>query len=373
MADAVLKLAYEVSRVTEEKVALIDDVMRRTGVLALNARLEAARAGTAGAAFSVVAQEMGSLAGDIRKISSDLRDAVANNIAKLQSAGSQIQFELRGERFADLARSAVEIIDRNLYERSCDVRWWATDSAVVDALARGDAAARTFASERLATILRSYTVYLDLWVVDADGRVIANGRPQTYPGVIGLEVSRQAWFRDAMGTRDGDQYVVADVATAQALGDAPVATYATAIRSGAQANGRAIGALGIFFDWEPQAAAIVGGVGLSEEEKRHARVLLLDGAKRVIAASDRRGVLSESYDLKSSGAERGFYVDGNRLVAHALTPGYETYRGLGWSGLIEYRLSETPVDGSSVARAAARRSFSSELTPAGRSRHFHSL
>ena len=42
MADAVLKLAFEVSRVTEEKVALIDDVMRRTSVLALNARLEAA-------------------------------------------------------------------------------------------------------------------------------------------------------------------------------------------------------------------------------------------------------------------------------------------------------------------------------------------
>ena len=47
MADAVLKLAYEVSRVTEEKVALIEGVMRRTGVLALNARLEAARAGEA--------------------------------------------------------------------------------------------------------------------------------------------------------------------------------------------------------------------------------------------------------------------------------------------------------------------------------------
>src|ERR1700761_2845581 len=147
MADAVLKLAYEVSRVTEEKVALIDDVMRRTGVLALNARLEAARAGTAGAAFAGVAQEMGSLAGDIRAISSDLREAVANNIEKLQSAGSQIQFELRGERFADLARSAVEIIDRNLYERSCDVRWWATDSAVVDALANGDGRALRFASE----------------------------------------------------------------------------------------------------------------------------------------------------------------------------------------------------------------------------------
>ena len=59
MADAILKLAYEVSRVTEEKVGLIEGVMQRTGVLALNARLEAARAGGAGSAFSVVAQEMG--------------------------------------------------------------------------------------------------------------------------------------------------------------------------------------------------------------------------------------------------------------------------------------------------------------------------
>ncbi len=30
-----------------------------------------------------------------------------------------------GERLVDLALNAIEIIDRNLYERSCDVRWWA--------------------------------------------------------------------------------------------------------------------------------------------------------------------------------------------------------------------------------------------------------
>lgn len=34
----------------------------------------------------------------------------------------------------DLALNVVDLIDRNLYERSCDVRWWATDSAVVQAL-----------------------------------------------------------------------------------------------------------------------------------------------------------------------------------------------------------------------------------------------
>jgi hypothetical protein len=336
MQDDILGLALEVSRVTGEKISQIESIMRQTRLLALNARIEAGRAGAAGAAFGVVAHEMGSVSTQITEVAQELRAAVQQNVARLETVGAEMMTTFRGERLQDIALNAVEIIDRNLYERSCDVRWWATDSAMVQALEAPGATSASYAVERLATILRSYTVYLDLWVVDAQGRVIANGRPQVYPGVIGLDVSRETWFRNAMATGDGDQYVVADVASAASLGGAPVATYATAIRMGAQVNGQAIGALGIFFDWAPQAAAVVGGVGLSDEEKPHARVLLLDGAKRVIAASDGVGVLSEVYELKTAGGARGFYVDGDRLIAHALTPGYETYRGLGWSGVIEY-------------------------------------
>jgi hypothetical protein len=42
--------------------------------------------------------------------------------------------QIRGSRLPDLSLNAIDIIDRNLYERSCDVRWWATDSAIVDEL-----------------------------------------------------------------------------------------------------------------------------------------------------------------------------------------------------------------------------------------------
>ena len=335
MADAVLKLAYEVSRVTEEKVTLIDNVMRRTGVLALNARLEAARAGTAGAAFAVVAQEMGSLAGDIRTISSDLRDAVANNIEKLQSAGSQIQFELRGERFADLARSAVEIIDRNLYERSCDVRWWATDSAVVDALAKGGDHSLSFASERLATILRSYTVYLDLWVADRTGRVVTTGRPDLYSAALNADVSGTEWFQKGMATTSGDDFAVCDIQRNPLLGHAAVASYSTAIRSGGARDGERLGTLGIFFDWAPQAQAIVDGIGLTEEERISSRVMLLSSKNLVLASSDDEGMLTETYGLRHDGCGRGYYRTADRIVAFAQTPGYETYRGLGWWGCIE--------------------------------------
>jgi hypothetical protein len=336
--DDILALALEVSRVTSEKISQIETIMRQTRLLALNARIEAGRAGAAGAAFGVVAHEMGAVSAHITEVAHQLRAAVQENVARIETVGAEMMTSFRGARLQDIALNAVEIIDRNLYERSCDVRWWATDSAVVQALETPSAASASYAVERLATILRSYTVYLDLWVADAQGRVVADGRPQQYPGVIGLDVSREAWFRDAMATRDGDDYVVADVAAQPALGGAPVATYATAIRSDAQPGGQALGALGIFFDWAPQAAAVVGGVGLSEEEKQHARVMLLDGKNRVIAASDGKGVLAETYELKAEGRARGFYVEGGRLVAHALTPGYETYRGLGWSGVIEYRL-----------------------------------
>jgi hypothetical protein len=352
MQDDILALALEVSRITGEKISQIETIMRQTRLLALNARIEAGRAGAAGAAFGVVAHEMGDVSTRITDVARELRVAVQENVARIETVGAEMMTSFRGARLQDIALNAVELIDRNLYERSCDVRWWATDSAVVEALERPNPASASYAVERLATILRSYTVYLDLWVVDGEGRVVANGRPETYPGVIGRDVAREPWFRDALNTRDGDDYVVADVATAPALGAAPVATYATAIRRGAQPDGQPIGALGIFFDWAPQAAAIVGGVGLSDEEKRNARVMLLDGKNRVIAASDGVGMLTETYALNAKGASRGFYVEPGRLVAHALTPGYETYRGLGWSGVIEHRTAAGRAQLVSGAAAA---------------------
>jgi hypothetical protein len=335
--DDVLKLAYEVSRITEEKIGLIDGVMRQTGLLALNARLEAARAGTAGTAFSVVAQEMGAVAQEIRRIGSELRSSIATNIGSLESAGAQMVFDFRGTRFTDLARSAVEIIDRNLYERSCDVRWWATDSAVVAALQEPSEASIAYATKRLATILRSYTVYLDLWVADRDGRVVATGRPELYPHAIGLDVSGSEWFQQANHTYSGDDFWVCDIDTNPTLGNAAVATYSTAVRRGGEINGERLGALGIFFDWAPQAAAVLDGIGLAAEEREKSRLMILNAQHRVIAASDGKGLLSEIYPLAANKEASGYYRKDDKLIAFAETPGYETYRGLGWLGCIESR------------------------------------
>jgi hypothetical protein len=345
--DEILKLAFEVHRVTEEKIDVIDTLTRRTKVLSLNARIEASRAGEYGSAFAVVAQEMSEFAREVAQLATELRQVISSNTKQIETAGERMMLDFRGARYADLARNVVEIIDRNLFERSCDVRWWATDSAVVDAATASpdDDRISARACERLATILRSYTVYLDLWVADINGRVVAQGRGKRYPGVIGQDVSRSSWFRKALETETGDAFAVCDIAREPLLGGAAVAGYSTAIRRGGDVKGEPIGALGIFFDWEPQAQAVVRNIALTEEERRACRVMLLNADHQVIASSDGKGLLTERYPLKVADQERGFYRQGKSLISYALTPGYETYAGLGWYGCIESEIqSLSPTD-----------------------------
>ncbi len=336
--EAVVQLANGAAQLAAAKARAIQSITAQTRILALNATIEAARAGDAGKGFAVVAGEVKTVSAEIGRLASEMETELRSALDRLRLVGERMAEDVRGARLIDLCLNAIEIIDRNLYERTCDVRWWATDAAVVDVAADPVAAKVVEAERRLGVILSAYTVYLDLWICSADGRLIAHGRPDRYPALHGLDVSRESWFREAMATHSGDDYAVADIARCGALGGAPVATYAAVVREGGAARGRPIGVLGIHFDWGPQAQAVVKGVRLAPEEAARSRVLLVDAGNRVIAASDGQGELSETIAL-SGHARSGcaLQADGH-LVAHHDTPGYETYQGLGWKGVIVQKL-----------------------------------
>ncbi|GEO80681.1 methyl-accepting chemotaxis protein [Pararhodospirillum oryzae] len=331
--EQIIALTGDVREMTAAKIAEIQAVMGRTRILALNALIESARAGDAGKGFAVVAGEVKEVSREIEDIVLHLQSEMAAKVERLERIGHNA----RGQRLVDLSLNAVELIDRNLYERSCDVRWWATDSAVVDCLSEPSKTATQFACHRLGVILSAYTVYLDLWICDPQGRVIANGRPNRY-AVQGQSVAGEAWFQEALRTTSGDDYAVADIAINEALDHQPVATYAAAIREGGEARGKVLGVLGIHFDWGPQARAIVRGMRLDDTETTTSRALLLDAKGRVLAASDDRGVLNERIQLKTNGQDAGHYqLSDGTVVAFHRTPGYETYKGLGWYGCIMQR------------------------------------
>ncbi|MGJ4900293.1 methyl-accepting chemotaxis protein [Bradyrhizobium sp. HKCCYLS2058] len=328
----IARLTGEVNQIACEKTKSIQQITNQMKMLALNALIESSRVGAQGAGFAVVAQEVRAVGQLVETIARELEGQLTTRTGNLKSSIERMTERARGERMVDLALNAIELIDRNLYERTCDVRWWATDSAVVDCAAAPDAARVAHVSERLAVILSAYTVYLDLWLCDPSGKVIANGRADRF-NVVGQSVAETRWFREARGLRSGDDYVAGDVECQPLLGNAQVATYCASVREDGKAHGKPLGVLAIHFDWEAQARAIVQGVRVSESDR--ARALLVDSSHRVIASSDGQGILSERVSLKLDGKRSGFYQDASgRLVAFHATPGYETYKGLGWYGVI---------------------------------------
>jgi hypothetical protein len=339
----IVELSQRLGQLAEQKIAGINEINRASSYLAINALIESARAGAAGAGFVVVAREVKRVSAQIGELANSLSVDLATEVKRLAELGDEVLQRMQAQqaqRLTDLALNLIDIIDRNLYERSCDVRWWATDSAVVEAVSEPNAASAAYACKRLGVILDSYTVYLDLWVVDANGRVLANGRPDRYPGVMGSEVRGQPWFEQAMATGSGNEFASTDIESLAPLGNALVASYSTAIRRGGEAHGEPLGALVIFFDWQTQADAVVASVKFSDEERGRARALILDSNHRVIAASDGKGTLSEVMHLpaldKPTGQLRS--KDGT-LLGYAKTPGYETYRGMGWFGVVTLRPS----------------------------------
>lgn len=323
----------------------INQINLQTKVLSLNAQIEAARAGTVGQAFGVVAAEMRNLSELTAGAVGKLQEESQGNCDNISQTFKTLGTDIRATRLSDLAMTNMDIIDRNLYERSCDVRWWATDSSVVDALTLGTPEAQEFASKRLGVILDAYTVYFDIVVCDMEGKIIANGRPARF-NCQGASQKNAAWFQAALATRNGSEFGFQSVHKSQSLANgAHILVYSCTIRSGGEANGQPIGVLGIVFNWEALAQTIVHNTLISPEEKPFTRTCIVDSEGTVLADTSNQ-LLTDKLKLQDQqtlfAIKKGHLVrDFNgkpHILAHALSPGYETY-ATGWHSLILQRVN----------------------------------
>jgi len=96
MPERVVDLAKEVSDLATEKLRAIEDVSDQTRMLALNARVRAAHVGTQGAAFSVVAEEIGKVAGAVRELSEGLASELAPRSTRSTLSGAGSSTRCRG-------------------------------------------------------------------------------------------------------------------------------------------------------------------------------------------------------------------------------------------------------------------------------------
>ena len=277
-------------------IKAIGNINLQTKLLATNGQVEASRSGENGRAFSVIAEEMISLAGKTSQVAHGLISETKAALSELLEISDKLGKNVLGTRLSDLALNNIDLVDRNLYERTCDVRWWATDSSIVTAAASGQPDDCDYASRRMGVILDAYTVYFDLVLCDTKGNVIANGRPGEYESERTNQFDTE-WFQAVINSISGNEYGFQSVHSSELVNGENVLVYSCSVREGGEATGRIVGVLGVLFRYDDLAQTIVKNTPLSEAEKKVTRVCFTNGDRLMIADTQGR-ILEDTVDFE---------------------------------------------------------------------------
>ena len=155
-----------------------------------------------------------------------------------------------------LSSLAIDIMDRNLYERANDCRWWALNSYFREAF--DDYSTLDDKKDEISEILKYindlYTVYTNLIVFDKDGKVIAvsNRNEQFSLG----RVLTQDWVSKTLMLKDTSKYCVSKFEKTVLYDNESTYIYSSAIRS-MKNEAITTGGIAIIFDSKPQFNAML--------------------------------------------------------------------------------------------------------------------
>jgi chemotaxis signal transduction protein len=204
------------------------------------------------------------------------------------------------QQAAQLARLAADILDRNLYERANDCRWWAQSPALRDELRKpvtADGEARI--QQVLDHINGLYTVYSRLVVFDDTGVVRGVSRADSAPARASNRVPDD-WLASVRRLQGSQAYAVTPFADTDFHAAGPTYTYLAAITD---AGGQRLGGIGIVFNSRDELAAMLRDVA---------------GSRRCFAAFVGPGgdVLSTSLDTVDVELVKAARSSGTGLVEH---------------------------------------------------------
>ncbi|CAK0780784.1 Chemotaxis protein CheW [Gammaproteobacteria bacterium] len=191
---------------------------------------------------------------------------------------------LRAAEF--MAHLLVDLLDRNLYERSNDCRWWALTPALRHTLAAFERTEDMIQNitDILSYINSLYTVYTRLFVYDKTGRIIAStnlARQGEDSAVIGANINHDT-LQSVLSLASERNYYVTPFASNPLYNNLPTYVYHAAIRHPENPK-TIVGGIGIVFDAAPQLSAMLHG-GLNGKAGTTAFFLNREG--RIIAGTD---------------------------------------------------------------------------------------
>lgn len=152
-----------------------------------------------------------------------------------------------------LAKLAIDIMDRNLYERANDCRWWALTTFFKKSL-KGTQNNAEQIGKILAYINNLYTVYTNLFVYDKNGVVVAvSNENEKY--IVGNKLNYK-WVGETLGIKDSQNYSVSPFEKSSLYADRHTYIYGASITDIDDTN-EILGGIGVIFDSEPEFYAML--------------------------------------------------------------------------------------------------------------------
>ncbi|MGB0214153.1 MAG: cache domain-containing protein [Alteromonas oceani] len=305
--------------------ATLSNIQRRSRVVTddldlvvLNGRIAAARTD---------ADEFIPILEEIRQIGRQMQGIFSRSVRQLMTTALTTHYNSLSAQ----AALAIDIMDRNLYERANDCRWWALTETFTRKLAAADIppqAAQSM-SDILAYINNLYTVYQGIYVYDKNGRIIAVSNPGLKEWQ-GTQATEQSFWQSVMSLTDTQQYAVSAFHPCDYYQQRPTYIYNAAIRS----ENRVVGGIGLVFDSEPEFRQMLDEVLHNADAKRMG-VFVERSGKVISASSNAPWQAGEHITLpadivshRSGEQGAGIYtLEGQQyVVGFAVSKGYREYK-----------------------------------------------
>ena len=324
------KIIPDINKQTYHKV---QDDKESIQLISLNGIVFASKLGKRGGALGPIFNQITKSGDYVTSRMEDLLKEMANG-----------ELRLNLKALENFSKQAIDLIDRNLFERSADIRWWATDEYFWKALLNPSDENFIKAGNRLKVINGSYTMYRNLVLSDANGDIRACSRTELKNELSKINVSDQIWFQMGMRTTFSSEYAVQDVAFSNLEKNKERSLiYSGGVRENGEREGDAIGVLGILFDWDTEAKKI-----LQTCLPKDRQGLIIEGSVaiytnnqfEIIETTDgERFPVGMKLDLPDqiSNLQAGDTVSGvleyqekRYIFGSSRTKGYREYEGLGW-------------------------------------------
>jgi hypothetical protein len=323
-----------VPEINKRTFAKVQEDKESIQLISLNGIVFASKLGKRGVALGPIFDQI--------KQTGELTTSKMEDLLREMAVG---ELQLNQQALENFSKQAIDLLDRSLFERAADVRWWSTDRFFWTALQEPTPENFQKAAHRMEVINGSYTMYRNLVLASRTGEVVASAKSEDRNKLKAQSVYDDTWFLMAMRTTKTSEFAVQDVAKSKLEGRKERSLiYSGGVRAGGARQGDPIGVVGILFDWDTEAKKILITCLPKNRDGEQ-----IDGCAAFYTNADHEIIETTAPEqfpvgkvlnlpaahaaLKAGQSASGlFQIDGRRyIMGSSRTKGYREYAGLGWS------------------------------------------